>query len=203
DNDYFLGGLGSSGTELFNWHPVMMVAGLIVSYTHGILAYRTLPLGKKTNKMIHNAAMLLAVILVSIGLWAVFQYHNDELYANLYTMHSWSGIVVVTLFYANYVGGFFNFFAGATPDWMKAQYLPNHVFIGIFTYYAAAFTAVLGIQARISSATTTAGLGDKNSALGCGYDITLTEPDYNPAAHYWNLYSGCRLSNGLGKPRIS
>lgn len=40
------------------------------------------------------------------------QYHNDELYANLYTIHSWTGILVVTLFYANYVGGFFNFFAG-------------------------------------------------------------------------------------------
>lgn len=74
----------------------------------------------------------------------------------------------------------------STDVWqMKAQYLPNHVFIGIFTYFAAAFTTLLGIQ-------------DKNSALGCGYDITLTEPDYNPASHYSNLYAGCRLSNGLG-----
>lgn len=69
---------------------------------------------------------------------------------------------------------------------MKAQYLPNHVFIGIFTYFGAAFTAVIGIQ-------------EKNSANSCGYDLTLTEPDYNPASHYWNLYAGCRLSNGLGK----
>ncbi|CAN0440692.1 unnamed protein product, partial [Ectocarpus sp. 13 AM-2016] len=47
----------------------------------------------------------------------------------------------------------------STGVWkMKAQYLPNHVFIGIFTYFAAAFTVLLGIQ-------------DKNSALGCGYDI--------------------------------
>lgn len=75
---------------------------------------------------------------------------------------------------------------------MKAQYLPNHVFIGIFTYFGAAFTAVSGIQ-------------DKNSANSCGYDITLTEPDTNPASHYWNLYAGCRLSNGLGElfpPRV-
>lgn len=35
DNDYYLGGLGSSGTALFNWHPVLMVSGLIVSYTQG------------------------------------------------------------------------------------------------------------------------------------------------------------------------
>eukprot|EP00903_Cladosiphon_okamuranus_P006035 g5953.t1 len=185
DNDYFLGGLGLTGTALFNWHPVLMVAGMIVAYTHGILAYRTLPLTRAENKIFHNACMLIAAVLVALALYAVFQYHNDELYANLYTMHSWSGIVVVTLFFANYVGGFFNFFAGLTPQWMKAQYLPNHVFIGIFTYFAAAFTAVIGIQ-------------EKNSANSCGYDITLTEPDYNPASHYWNLYAGCRLSNGLG-----
>lgn len=67
----------------------------------------------------------------------------------------------------------------------KAAYVPNHVFIGIFTYFGAAFTAIIGIQ-------------DKNSALGCSYDFTLTEPDYNPAAHYWDIYAGCRLSNGLG-----
>lgn len=69
---------------------------------------------------------------------------------------------------------------------MKAQYLPNHVFVGIFTYFAAAFTAVIGIQ-------------EKNSANSCGYDVTLTEPDLNPSSHYWDLYAGCRLSNGLGE----
>ncbi|CAM9236903.1 unnamed protein product [Ascophyllum nodosum] len=186
DNDYFLGGLSFSGSGLFNWHPILMVAGFVVAYTHeGILAYRTLPLSKEINKMIHNALMFLAVVLISLALWAVFQYHNNELYANLYTVHSWAGIMIVTLFYANYLGGFFNFFAGLTPQWMTEKYMPRHVFIGIFTYFGAAFTCVLGIQ-------------DKNSALGCGYDITLTSPDYNPAAHYWNLYAGCRLSNGLG-----
>lgn len=37
DNDYFLGGLGWSGSPLFNWHPVLMVAGLVTAYTEGPL----------------------------------------------------------------------------------------------------------------------------------------------------------------------
>jgi len=136
------------------------------------------------------------------------------------------------------------------------QYMPRHIFIGTFTYFAAAFTCVLGIQvieANLISSEIVAqslcpwtliaiqqgslrldqhpsmamrctcpfvvpsgsplailksterhrflgllSLQDKNSALGCGYDITLTSPDYDPAEHYWNLYAGCRLSNGLG-----
>lgn len=44
------------------------------------------------------------------------QYHSEGLYVNLCSMHGWAGIVVVTLFYANYVGGFFNFFVGCTPQ---------------------------------------------------------------------------------------
>ncbi|CAM9685337.1 unnamed protein product, partial [Laminaria digitata] len=127
--------------------------------------------------------LLFLLLCLSCYCWP--QYHNEELYPNLYTMHSWAGIMVVTLFCANYVGGFFAFFTGVAPQAVKKEYMPRHVFIGIFTYFAAAFTCVLGIQ-------------DKNSALGCGYSITLTEPDYNPAAHYWDLYAGCRLSNGLG-----
>lgn len=39
----------------------------------GILAYRTLNLGKEVNKKIHNACMLVAAILVSLGLYAVFE----------------------------------------------------------------------------------------------------------------------------------
>ena len=35
DNDYFLGGLGLTGTALFNWHPVLMVSGMIVAFTQG------------------------------------------------------------------------------------------------------------------------------------------------------------------------
>lgn len=35
DNDYYLGGLSFSGTGLFNWHPILMIAGLVVAYTQG------------------------------------------------------------------------------------------------------------------------------------------------------------------------
>ncbi|CAM9361551.1 unnamed protein product, partial [Discosporangium mesarthrocarpum] len=185
DNTFFLGGLGFSGNALFNWHPVLMVAGMVTAFTQAILAYRTLPLGKETNKKIHGAFMLLACVFITLGLVAVFQYHNEELYANLYTMHSWAGIAVVTLFFANYVGGFISFFAGLVPQSIKERYLPKHTFLGVFTYIAAAFTVVLGIQ-------------DKNSMMGCGYSVTLEEADVNPASHYGDIYAGCRLSNGLG-----
>lgn len=39
----------------------------------GILAFRTLSLSREENKVFHNVCMFTAVILVSLGLYAVFQ----------------------------------------------------------------------------------------------------------------------------------
>lgn len=50
----------------------------------GILAYRTLPLGKDTNKILHNVFMFTAAVLISLGLWAVFAvsviFHHELLW---------------------------------------------------------------------------------------------------------------------------
>lgn len=42
-------------------------------FPEGILAFRTLPLSREENKVFHNACMFTAVVLVSLGLYAVFQ----------------------------------------------------------------------------------------------------------------------------------
>lgn len=39
----------------------------------GILAFRTLPLSRAENKIFHNVCMFTAVVLVSLGMYAVFQ----------------------------------------------------------------------------------------------------------------------------------
>ena len=51
--------------------PLLASSPLIA--VKGILAYRTLPLTRAENKIFHNACMLTAAVLVSLGLYAVFQ----------------------------------------------------------------------------------------------------------------------------------
>lgn len=99
-NDH-LGGLGWDIGRVFNWHPVLMVTGFIFCFVEAALAYRTFALGKATNKLIHLAWQTIGVICISVALKAVFRSHDDKVppLANLYSLHSWLGIAVVTLYY--------------------------------------------------------------------------------------------------------
>jgi len=179
--DKGLGGLTSS--NIFAWHPVLMVLGMVVCFTQAMLAYRAYPFGKKTNKTIHMILQTLAVLFISLGLWVVFKYHNDNLIANLYSLHSWLGIATVVLFFQNFVMGFGGFWLPYATPAQRGAYLPAHVYIGVLTFFCAIMTVETGIT-------------EKNAWLGCSY--TITEIDTNPASHYGMIPSGCRVSNWMG-----
>lgn len=97
----YLGGLGWDIGRIFNWHPVLMVTGLIFCLVEAALAYRTFALGKQNNKLFHLTWQTMGVICVSVGLKAVFRFHNESVppLVNLTSVHTWLGIAVVTLYY--------------------------------------------------------------------------------------------------------
>jgi len=81
--------------------------------TVGILSFR-LPLfdnlERNNKKAIHGTCWLLALFCMSFGLYAVFESHNDTgtegtYYANMYSLHSWIGIGVFSLFLGQFVAG--------------------------------------------------------------------------------------------------
>lgn len=99
---YWRGGFAWNGSiYMFNWHPVLMVAGMVVFYGGASLVYR-LPqswVGPRLPwKLLHAALHLMAFILTVVGLVAVFTFHNHGRIANLYSLHSWLGITAVFLF---------------------------------------------------------------------------------------------------------
>jgi uncharacterized membrane protein YgcG len=53
---------------VFNYHPVLMVAAFVLAFTEALLAYRTWPFSRQTNKTLHFMFQSVAVILMSVAL---------------------------------------------------------------------------------------------------------------------------------------
>lgn len=179
----YLGGLDWDD-RVFNWHPVLMVAGMLVGLTNGVLSFRR-PLERTTNKAMHAFWFIAAIVTMSIGLKAVWKSHDDKkpYKANLYTLHSMIGLAAVVLVSQNFVLGMLNFVSPLMSDMVKKVYKPNHIFLGVCALVMAVMAIVTGVQ-------------EKNGFSSCGY--TVDERDTNPAANYHMLPDGCKMSNGVG-----
>ncbi|XP_028313305.1 lysosomal membrane ascorbate-dependent ferrireductase CYB561A3 isoform X2 [Gouania willdenowi] len=150
---HWLGGFAWDGSShQFNWHPVLMVTGLVVLYGIGAVLYRV-PLTWGQNKLpwkiLHATLMLLALILSIVGLCAVFDFHNHNSIPNLYSLHSWIGIIAVALFATQWVVGAASFLLPFSPPSLRSRIKPIHVWMGgsIFTLSIAA--CISGINEKL------------------------------------------------------
>ena len=195
----FLGGLdwkasahhGVPAAGVFNWHPLLMVCGVIAE-TQALLTWRTWPATPRQLKFIHLLWHCAAGTLFGVGLAAVFRYADIKVTANLYSLHSWVGIAIITLYYTQLFLGFAAFvYPVASPVWRRA-YLPLYTFFGGFLYACFAFQVVLGLV-------------NKTVDQGCGYNDrwTYSHGDRNPAEHYDNIYLGCRVAYVRYRPPVN
>ncbi|XP_059194078.1 lysosomal membrane ascorbate-dependent ferrireductase CYB561A3 isoform X2 [Centropristis striata] len=152
-NSHWRGGFAWDGSTLqFNWHPVLMVTGLIVLYGYGAVVYRV-PLTWGQNKLpwklLHAALMLLALVLSIVGLCAVFDFHNAKNIPNVYSLHSWIGIAAVTLFAMQWVVGMAGFLLPWTPISLRALLKPVHVWMGGSILWLSIAACISGINEKL------------------------------------------------------
>lgn len=183
----YLGGLNMN-EQIFNWHPVLMVAGLVFSLTSGVLSYRLLPIPHTAQKIAHVLCHSGAVVCMSVGLACVLKSANDTsknpygAYSpNFYTIHSFIGIAVICLYGLNFILGLFHYMMPNTDIVLKQKFMPTHVFLGTFLLFA--------VLAAVES-----GIMYVNS--GCYYQPS--KADLNPAENYSKLSDGCILGNNIG-----
>lgn len=188
-SENYLGGLNWN-KRVFNWHPVMMVSGMVLCLITSLLSYRIIELPKRITKIFHALMHAAAIACVLIGLSAVVTSHNYKDHnkngtytANLYSMHSLLGISAMVLYFSNYILAFFHFLFPVVSAEARATFKPNHVFLGLFTLIAATIAVETGIT-------------ELTTKLGCIYPVTSA--DWNPAENYHELTDGCKLANGLG-----
>ncbi|XP_043210944.1 transmembrane ascorbate-dependent reductase CYB561-like isoform X1 [Amphibalanus amphitrite] len=135
----------------FNWHPVLMVTGLIFLYANSALLYRVFRSERKRKlKLAHALLNLTSLLLVLIGLKAVFDSHDlaSPPIPNLYSLHSWVGLCAVLLFAMQWIVGFVSFLAPGLSGSLRARYLPWHQFFGMAIFVTACGAAIMGLMEK-------------------------------------------------------
>ncbi|KAK9672640.1 hypothetical protein RND81_12G113900 [Saponaria officinalis] len=149
----FRGGLAwesSNKNLIFNIHPVLMLIGFIILGGEAIVSYKSLPLKKDTKKVIHLVLHAKALILGIVGICAAFKNHNESSILNMYSLHSWLGIGIISLYGVQWIYGFIIFFYPGGNSTVRAESLPWHVLFGMFVYVLAVANAALGFLEKLT-----------------------------------------------------
>ncbi|XP_018599532.1 lysosomal membrane ascorbate-dependent ferrireductase CYB561A3 isoform X1 [Scleropages formosus] len=152
-NNTWRGGFAWDGTALqFNWHPVLMVTGLVVLYGNAAVVYR-IPLtwgqNKQPWKLLHAGLLFLAFFLSVLGLCAVFDYHKKGGIPNLYSLHSWLGMCTTVLFTAQWVLGSGAFLVPWSPMAFRKILKPVHVWMGSVIFVLGIASCISGINEKL------------------------------------------------------
>ncbi|XP_789514.2 cytochrome b ascorbate-dependent protein 3 [Strongylocentrotus purpuratus] len=149
----YLGGFAWDGSsQEFNLHPVLMVTSMVFLYGNATMIYRIFTgvnVPRIAVKATHAGALILATIMMSVGLAAVFQNHNANGIPNMYSLHSWLGIATVSMFLLQLVLGLGIFLLPFASSQLRASYLSSHVFFGIAILSMSAATCLVGIMEKI------------------------------------------------------
>jgi len=135
----------------FNWHPLLLTIGLIYLYGNGALVYRVFPSPDDSHKykmkLVHAITMMVVFIITVVGLQAAFNSHNlkEPPIPNMYTLHSWVGLLSVILFAGQGVLGFLGFLFPKFSPSMRALLLPFHQYFGSAIFATAVAAALMGL----------------------------------------------------------
>ncbi|CAO2645745.1 Transmembrane ascorbate-dependent reductase CYB561 [Lemmus lemmus] len=143
----YRGGVAWDSSLQFNAHPLCMVIGVIFLQGDALLVYRVFRKeAKRTTKILHGLLHVVAFIIALVGLVAVFDYHRKKGYPDLYSLHSWCGILVFVLYFVQWLVGFsFFLFPGASFS-LRSRYRPQHIFYGAAIFLLSVGTALLGLK---------------------------------------------------------
>ncbi|TVU45375.1 hypothetical protein EJB05_04862, partial [Eragrostis curvula] len=153
---HFRGGINIQSQDpdqIFNVHPFVMSWGFILLIGEAILAYSTIPMDHRTQKMAHMLIHLVGLILAIFGVYAAFKFHDAAVSPDLTSLHSWLGIATLSLFALQWLFGFATFWlSGAAHEHTRAAAAPVHVMAGLAIFLLAVCTAQTGLVEKSAAA---------------------------------------------------
>lgn len=140
------------GLREFNWHPLLVVTGFIFLQGTAIIIYRlpwTWQCSKLIMKFIHAGLNLVAFIFAVVAMVAVFDFHNAAKIPNMYSLHSWLGLIAVILYSLQLVLGVVMYLIPVTPVSWRAAFMSIHVYGGLFIFTSVIAVALMGITEKL------------------------------------------------------
>ncbi|OCT62268.1 transmembrane ascorbate-dependent reductase CYB561 isoform X1 [Xenopus laevis] len=148
----YRGGFSWSGPLQFNVHPLCMVLGMVFLCGEALLVYRVFRHEtKRSTKILHGVLHIMALVISLVGIIAVFQYHQANGYPDMYSLHSWCGIVTFTLYILQWIIGFSLFFIPGVAFTYRSQFKPLHEFFGRALFLSSIATSLLGLTEKMFS----------------------------------------------------
>ncbi|XP_077353761.1 lysosomal membrane ascorbate-dependent ferrireductase CYB561A3-like [Festucalex cinctus] len=147
------GGFAWDGTEAqFNWHPVLMISGLLVIYGLAAVLFRV-PFGwsqqKLASKVAHAGLMLAALTLAVVGLHAAFDVHRSLNIPSMYSLHSWVGMCAVVTFAWQWFLGLVGFLLPCSAPRLGGALKGIHVWTGQAVLMLSLAACISGINEQL------------------------------------------------------
>ncbi|CAM8979904.1 unnamed protein product [Rhodiola kirilowii] len=130
-------------------HPLLMVIGFILISGEAILVHRWLPGSMNFKKSVHLCLQGVALGSGVFGIWTKF-HGEDGVVANFYSLHSWMGLICISLFGFQWLMGFLSFWHRGEKRSTRVRILPWHIFLGLYTYGLAVATAETGLLEKLT-----------------------------------------------------
>ncbi|KAJ4835175.1 hypothetical protein Tsubulata_033845 [Turnera subulata] len=126
-------------------HPLLMVIGFILISGEG----KWLPGSRSLKKSVHLCLQGVALACGVFGIWTKF-HGQDGIVANFFSLHSWMGLICISLFGAQWLMGFLSFWHRGEVRTARVRVLPWHIFLGLYTYGLAVATAETGLLEKLT-----------------------------------------------------
>ncbi|KAH7570827.1 hypothetical protein ACOSP7_019287 [Xanthoceras sorbifolium] len=132
-------------SKIFNLHPLFMIIGFILIGGEAIMAYKTIPATRRTQKAVHGVLHSIALVSGALGIFAVFKFQNEQGIADMYTLHSWLGIITISLYALQWLLAFFSYVFPGAEKGTRATYQSWHTLFGLVIFFLAICTAEMGL----------------------------------------------------------
>ena len=112
------------------------------------MAYKTFPGGRRdlpVQRTVHLTLQTIALGCGIFGIVVIFKFQDEANIPDLYTLHSWLGLIAICLFGLQFLLGFFSFVFPGAESHSRPAYTPWHTFGDLVIFFLAICTAEMGL----------------------------------------------------------